>query len=266
MDKEFKFQNISLLTYFTKKITQEHQIKMKKKVYLVDDEYLALEELKVLLGPYEDLELVGMSERVDRAIEECNELKPDLIFLDINMPGKDGFGFLESLEEVKEVIFVTAYDQFAIKAFEINALDYLLKPLNPKRLAEAIARFRIKFSKNQVLEEDRLSADKKIFIKDGEKCHFVPVSKIFLLESEGNYVRVFFENQQALLHKSLTYMEQKMPADLFFRANRQYMFNLDFIERIEPYFNSTLLIVLKPGHKIDLSQRQSVKFREITGV
>ncbi len=241
---------------------------MKKKVYLVDDEYLALEELKVLLAPYEDLELVGMSDRVDLAIEECNELKPDLIFLDINMPGKDGFGFLESLEEVKEVIFVTAYDQFAIKAFEVNALDYLLKPLNPKRLAEAVARFRIKFGKNQAQtsDENRLSADKKIFIKDGEKCHFVPISKIFLFESEGNYVRVFFENQQALLHKSLTYMEQKMPEELFFRANRQFMFNLDFIDRIEPYFNSTLLIILKSGHKIDLSQRQSVKFREITGV
>lgn len=241
---------------------------MKKKVYLVDDEYLALEELKVLLTPFEDLELVGMSDRVDVAIQECNELKPDLIFLDINMPGKDGFDFLESLEEVREVIFVTAYDQFAIKAFEVNALDYLLKPLNPKRLAEAVVRFRIKSGKNheQNGEEGRLSADKKIFIKDGEKCHFVPISKIFLFESEGNYVRVFFENQQALLHKSLTYMEQKMPAELFFRANRQFMFNLDFIDRIEPYFNSTLLIILKSGHKIDLSQRQSVKFREITGV
>lgn len=241
---------------------------MKKKVYLVDDEYLALEELKVLLTPFEDLELVGMSDRVDVAIQECNELKPDLIFLDINMPGKDGFDFLESLEEVREVIFVTAYDQFAIKAFEVNALDYLLKPLNPKRLAEAVVRFRIKSGKNheQNSEEGRLSADKKIFIKDGEKCHFVPISKIFLFESEGNYVRVFFENQQALLHKSLTYMEQKMPAELFFRANRQFMFNLDFIDRIEPYFNSTLLIILKSGHKIDLSQRQSVKFREITGV
>lgn len=239
---------------------------MKKTVYLVDDELLALEELKVLLLPFEDLEIVGFSDRVDKAISECNALKPDLIFLDINMPGKDGFEFLESLEEVREVIFVTAYDQFAIKAFEVNALDYLLKPLNPNRLADAIHRF---LSRVQTLEnpsEKRLSADKKIFIKDGEKCHFVPISKIYLLESVGNYVRVFYENQQPLLHKSLSYLEQKLPADLFFRANRQYMFNLDFINQIEPYFSSTLLIVMKSGHKIDLSQRQSVKFREITGV
>lgn len=240
----------------------------KKRVYLVDDELLALEELKVLLNPYEDLEIIGANDRVEEAILECNELKPDLIFLDINMPGKDGFAFLESLEEVKEVIFVTAYDQFAIKAFEINALDYLLKPLNPKRLAEAIQRFRSRVFSNPVIsqEDDRLSADKKIFIKDGEKCHFVPIAKIFLLESEGNYVRVYYDKHKPLLHKSLTYLEQKLPDDLFFRANRQYMFNLDFIDQIEPYFNSTLLIILKSGHKIDLSQRQSAKFREITGV
>ena len=240
----------------------------KKRVYLVDDELLALEELKVLLSPFEDLEIIGASDRVDQAIQECNELKPDLIFLDINMPGKDGFGFLESLEELKEVIFVTAYDQFAIKAFEVNALDYILKPVNPQRLAEAIQRFRAKQSTNlsSSPEDGRLSAEKKIFIKDGEKCHFVQISKIYLLESEGNYVRVYYEKHKPLLHKSLTYLEQKLPEDLFFRANRQYMFNLDFVEQIEPYFNSTLLIILKSGHKIDLSQRQSAKFREITGV
>lgn len=240
----------------------------KKRVYLVDDELLALEELKVLLAPFEDLEIIGASDRVDQAIQECYELKPDLIFLDINMPGKDGFGFLESLEEVKEVIFVTAYDQFAIKAFEVNALDYILKPVNPQRLAEAIQRFRAKqqATQNSSTEDGRLSAEKKIFIKDGEKCHFVQISKIYLLESEGNYVRVYYEKHKPLLHKSLTYLEQKLPEDLFFRANRQYMFNLDFVEQIEPYFNSTLLIILKSGHKIDLSQRQSAKFREITGV
>lgn len=239
---------------------------MKKRVYLLDDELLALEELKVLLSPFEDLEIVGVSDRVEQAIQECNELKPDLIFLDINMPGKDGFEFLEHLEEVRDVIFVTAYDQYAIKAFEVNALDYLLKPLNPKRLAEAIQRVKGKDQTHGNSPEGRLSAEKKIFIKDGEKCHFVLISKIYLLESVGNYVRVFYENKQPLLHKSLTYLEQKLPADLFFRANRQYMFNLDFVDQIEPYFNSTLLIVLKSGHKIDLSQRQSAKFREITGV
>ena len=240
----------------------------KKTVYLVDDEPLALKELTILLSEFEDLEIVGSNDRVELAVLDCNQLKPDLIFLDINMPGKDGFGFLESLEEVQEVIFVTAYDQFAIKAFEVNALDYLLKPLNPKRLAEAVHRFIKKTTPHTIAEngEERLNPDKKIFIKEGEKCHFIPVSKIFLLESEGNYVRVYYEKQLPLLHKSLSYLEQKLPEELFFRANRQFIFNLDFVDRIEPYFNSTLLIILKSGHKIDLSQRQSARFREITGV
>mgnify|MGYP005748524549 CR=1 FL=1 len=238
---------------------------MKKRVYLLDDEILALQELQVMLQPFSELEIVGMSDRVDEAIEQCNELLPDLIFLDITMPGKDGFQFLEALDQVNAVIFVTAYDQFAIKAFEINALDYLLKPINPLRLKEAIQRFLSK-AKDQNLEESRLSPEKKIFIKDGEICHFVPVSKIFLLESVGNYVRVHYENQKPLLHKSLNYLESRLPEDLFFRANRQYIFNMDFIQKIEPYFNSTLLIKLNSGHEVDLSQRQSVKFRDLTGI
>lgn len=238
---------------------------MQKSVFLVDDEQLALQELKLMLEPYDQLKVIGMSDRVDEAIKKCNELKPDLIFLDINMPGKDGFQFLESLDEVNQVIFVTAYDQFAIKAFEINALDYLLKPLNPNRLKEAIQRFLTNFSENSD-RNSKLSPEKKIFIKDGESCHFVPISKIFLLESVGNYVRVFYEDQKPLLHKSLSYLESRLPEDLFFRGNRQHMFNLDFIQKIEPYFNSTLLIKLNSGHEIELSQRQSVKFRDVTGI
>ncbi len=237
---------------------------MKKKVFLVDDELLALEELTTLLSLYSDLEIVGKSDRVEEAIKLCNAHKPDLIFLDINMPGMNGFEFLEQLEELKEVIFVTAYDQFAIKAFEINALDYLLKPVNPARLAEAIQRFKSKTS--EPLNTERIAPEKKIFIKDGDICHFIPVDAIYLLESVGNYVRVYYENQKPLLHKSLSYMESKLPMDVFFRANRQFMINLNFIQKIEPYFNSTLLIVMKSGQKIDLSQRQSVRFREITGI
>jgi two-component system LytT family response regulator len=238
---------------------------MKKKIFLLDDEFLALEELKILINPFDSLEIVGSSDRVEDAIKMCNKLNPDLIILDINMPGKNGFEFLEALEQVNEVIFVTAYDEFALKAFEINALDYLLKPLNPERLTEAIDRFLLKSEKVENKESNRLSENKKIFIKDGETCHFVPISKIFLLESVGNYVRVHYENEKPLLHKSLSYLEQKLPEDVFFRANRQFIINLNFIKKIEPYFNSTLLVEMQSNHKIDLSQRQSAKFREITG-
>lgn len=236
------------------------------KCYLVDDEMLALMELETLLAPFGQIKIIGKSDRASQAIAEINELKPDLIFLDINMPGTNGFELLEALDESPEVIFVTAYDEFALKAFEVNALDYLLKPVNPDRLKDAVSKIMKRIPENRNNAQEKLSLDKKIFIKDGEKCFFVPVKDISLIESDGNYVKVHFENKKPLLHKSLTYMENRLPEDVFFRANRQYIINLNYIKNIEPYFNSTLLVEMQGGLKVDLSQRQSVKFREITGV
>lgn len=239
---------------------------MTRKFYIVDDESLAIQELETLLKPYPKLEMIGKSDRVQKAIEDINTLKPELIFLDINMPGMDGFELLSKLDEVPEVIFVTAYDEYAIKAFEVNALDYILKPINPERLKDAISKVEKKLKDNASSAQDKLGLEKKIFIKDGEKCFFVPVKDIFLIESEGNYVKVYFENKKPLLHKSLTYMDSRLPEDIFFRANRQFIINLNYVKNIEPYFNSTLLVEMQNGQKIDLSQRQSVKFREMTGV
>lgn len=239
---------------------------MTKKFYIVDDESLAIRELETLLKSYTNLEIVGKNERTSNAVEEINKLKPDLIFLDINMPGMNGFDLLEKLDEVPDVIFITAYDEYAIKAFEVNALDYILKPINPERLNEAILKLEKKFKEEKSSQKEKLNLEKKIFIKDGEKCFFVPVKDIFLIESEGNYVKVYFENKKPLLHKSLTYMDNRLPEDIFFRANRQFIINLNYIKNIEPYFNSTLLVEMQNGEKIDLSQRQSVKFREMTGI
>jgi two-component system LytT family response regulator len=239
---------------------------MAKKCYIVDDELLAIIELETLLKAHQSLEIIGKNERAIQAIEDINKVKPDLIFLDINMPGMNGFELLENLDEVPEVIFVTAYDDYAIKAFEVNALDYILKPINPDRLKDALLKMDRKLKEDNKNVQDKIGLDKKIFIKDGEKCYFVPIKDIFLIESEGNYVKVYFENKKPLLHKSLTYMDNRLPEDVFFRANRQYIINLNFIRHIEPYFNSTLLIEMQNGQKIDLSQRQSVKFRDMTGV
>jgi len=239
---------------------------MAKKCYIVDDELLAIIELETLLKAHQSLEIIGKNERAIQAIEDINKVKPDLIFLDINMPGMNGFELLENLDEVPEVIFVTAYDDYAIKAFEVNALDYILKPINPDRLKDALLKMDRKLKEDNKNVQDKIGLDKKIFIKDGENCYFVPIKDIFLIESEGNYVKVYFENKKPLLHKSLTYMDNRLPEDVFFRANRQYIINLNFIRHIEPYFNSTLLIEMQNGQKIDLSQRQSVKFRDMTGV
>lgn len=237
---------------------------MTKKTILIDDEALAIAELSALLATHPEIEIIGSCKRAQEAIQLINDLRPDLIFLDINMPGMNGFELLEQLDHIPSVIFATAYDQYAIKAFEFNALDYLLKPINPDRLADALHRTGTKDSAKSTPE--KLSLEKKIFIKDGEKCYFVAIKDIYLLESVGNYVKVYFEDKKPLLHKSLSYLESRLPEDTFFRANRQFAFNLNFIEKIIPHFNSTLHVELESGQIIELSQRQSAKFRDLTGV
>lgn len=232
---------------------------------LIDDEHLALAELQMMLDKHPQLQVVAMAANATEAIEKIKLHQPDLIFLDINMPGQSGFDLLQELEDSPQVIFVTAYDQFAIKAFEVNALDYLLKPVNAERLEEAISKA-IKQIQLLQKEEQKLSIDKRIFIKDGEQCYFVPLAEVFLIESVGNYARVFYGDKKPLLHKSLNYLEEKLPATHFFRTDRQHIINIQFIKRINPLFNSALQVEMQNGTKIDISQRQSVRFKEIMGV
>lgn len=235
------------------------------KTILIDDEPLALEELALMLAKHPTIEVIGTATNSIEAISAINALKPELIFLDINMPERSGFELLEDLDEVPHVIFVTAYDQFAIKAFDVNALDYILKPINKDRLADAINKIE-KVESPTKNKEEKLSIDKRIFIKDGDKCFFVPLSEIFLIESVGNYARVYYENKKPLLHKSLNYLEEKLPDTHFFRAGRQHIINLHFIKNIHPFFNNTLQAEMQNGEKIDISQRQSVRFKELMGV
>lgn len=238
---------------------------MKIKTILVDDEPLAVAELQSMLKAHEDIEVVAVSYDAKDALFKIQQMQPQLVFLDINMPGKNGFDLLSELDESPEVIFVTAYDQFAIKAFEVNALDYLLKPVNPDRLTEAIVKVQKKISKVKSNEE-KLNIQKRIFIKDGEQCYFVPLSEIYFIESVGNYARVYYQDKKPLLHKSLNYLEEKLPDEFFFRASRQQMFNVSFVKNILPYFSNTLQVELEGGIKIDLSQRQSVKFKDKMGI
>ena len=235
------------------------------KTLLIDDEPLALLELQAMLKKHTDIDVIDTAENTVTALEKINTLKPQLIFLDINMPGKSGFDLLEELDDAPLVVFVTAYDQFAIKAFEVNALDYILKPINPDRLSEAIEKIKKQLSLLKS-KESKLSIDKRIFIKDGDHCHFVPLADVFLIESVGNYARVFYQNKKPLLHKSLNYLEERLPDTHFFRADRQHIININFIKNILPFFNNTLQVEMHNGVKIDISQRQSVKFKELMGV
>src|SRR5476651_1917339 len=235
------------------------------KALLIDDERLARNELRRLLAAFPDIAIAGEAANAKQAREQLAALKPDLLFLDVQMPGETGMEFLESLwPPVPHVIFTTAYDEFAVKAFELNALDYLLKPVDPARLAAALGRLRDKagLPAPPVEKPARLAAEDKVFVREGERCWFVEVKTIRLLESEGNYTRVHFEAAQPQLFRSLNAMEERLDPKYFFRANRRQIINLAWIEKIEPWFSGGLLVHLKGGAKIELSRRQAQKFRE----
>lgn len=238
---------------------------MKIQTLLVDDEPLAIAEFQSMLAKYADIEIIGTAENAADALEKIESLQPQLLFLDIHMPGKSGFDLLEELDYSPMVIFVTAYDEYAIKAFEFNALDYLLKPINTKRLEEAIEKIRKQFNAEAV-KNLKVPIDKRIFIKDGETCFFVPLSEVLLIENVGNYARFYFQKNKPLLHKSLNYLETKLPEEHFFRASRQHIININFIRNIYPTFNHSLEVELQNGAIIPISQRQSVKFKELMGL
>ena len=238
------------------------------KALLIDDERLARNELRRLLAAFPAITVAGEAANAKQAREQLAALKPDLIFLDVQMPGETGMELLESLEPpVPHVIFTTAYDEFAVKAFELNALDYLLKPVDPARLTSAIARLEEKIvgaasDAAKPVPRDRLAADDKVFVREGDHCWFVELKSIRLLESEGNYTRVHFENAQPQLFRSLNAMEERLDPKYFFRANRRQIINLAWIDRIEPWFSGGLLVHLKGGAKVELSRRQAQEFRE----
>ena len=236
------------------------------KVLLVDDERLARNELRRLLAAHADLEIVGEAVDVEDALAKVGVLKPELIFLDVQMPGADGFSLLERLEPpLPQVIFTTAYDEFAVKAFEFSALDYLLKPVDPNRLVAALEKLRPRRSAAPFEPggaTHRLTLEDKVFVREGDRCWFVPVKNLRLLESEGNYTRLYFDDQKPQLFRSLTAMEERLDPKSFFRANRKQVINLAWVDGIEPWFSGGLLVKLKGGMKVELSRRQAQDFRE----
>ena len=238
------------------------------KALIIDDERLARNELKKLLLDFPEVEVIGEAANANEGIEKIESLSPDLIFLDIKMPGKTGFDMLLELERATHVIFTTAYDEFALKAFEVNALDYLMKPVEPKRLADALHKLQQAEEKEMSatlagVNRGMLSETDQVFVKDGERCWFVKLSDVRLFESVGNYAKVFFAGNKPLILKSLNALEDRLDEKVFFRANRKHIVNLRMIDKVEPYFNGGLLLDLKGGEKIEVSRRQAVKFKEM---
>jgi len=235
------------------------------KALIVDDERLARVELKRLLQPFKEINVVGEAVNVEDALEKITQLNPDLVFLDIQMPGKSGFDLLEELDSVPTIVFTTAYDEYALKAFEFNALDYLLKPIEPKRLEDTVKKLIEKNKKEtvqQAADSNVLSEKDQVFVKDGDRCWFVKLETVRLFESEGNYVRLYFDDNKPLILRTLNYLDERLDAKSFFRANRKHIINLKWIDSIETWLNGGLLVKLRGGHKIEVSRRQAIKFKD----
>ncbi len=237
------------------------------KSIIIDDERLARNELKKLLQEHPEINVIEEAVNAKDGIEKIEMYNPDLIFLDIQMPDKTGFDLLAELERAPRVIFTTAYDEYAFKAFEVNALDYLLKPIEPKRLNDAIQKVQLEIEKEKMgiqgNSKSPLTDIDQVFVKDGERCWFVKLSEVRLFESVGNYAKVFFGTNKPLVLKSLNALEERLDTKVFFRANRKHIINVKWIEKIEPFFNGGLLVELKGGEKIEVSRRQTVKFKEM---
>jgi two-component system LytT family response regulator len=221
---------------------------------IVDDERIARAELTRLLAAHPEIEISGEARNGEEALELIARLVPDLLFLDIQMPGLTGFELLERLDQVPQVIFTTAYDQYAIQAFEVSALDYLLKPIAPNRLAAALAKLRPR------PERARLE---QVFVRDGDRCWIVRLPDIFLLESEGNYTRLHFGAEHPLIRRSLNALEEQLDPNLFFRAGRKEIVNLKWIDKVDIGVHGGLTVTLRGGRSVDMSRRQSTRLREI---
>jgi two-component system, LytTR family, response regulator len=241
---------------------------------IVDDEPLARRELRRLLSGFPQIEIVGEASDVDEARENIESLAPDIVFLDVQMPGGTGFDLLAQLDRMPRVIFTTAYDQYAVKAFEVSALDYLLKPIEPDRLAAAVKKVQATMPAIPGAADPGASPPasspeaarpdgplEQLFVRDGPRCWFVPLREVSVFTAEGNYVRLQWGKDKPLLGRSLIALEEKLDAKRFFRANRRQIVNLDFIEKVELGLGGRLHIQLRDGPEVEISRRQARQFR-----
>ena len=243
------------------------------KLLIIDDERLARSEIRRLLQAHPAVQIVGEAANVEQALQAIETLQPELLLLDIQMPDGSGFDLLAALDHPPAVIFTTAFDAYAIRAFEVSALDYLLKPIDAQRLAQALAKHgRLAdqgpgpASANSAPDHaaDHAPApDGKVFIKDGERCWFVDLEQIVLFESEGNYTRVYFDSHRPLMLRSLNALEARLDAQRFLRISRRQIVNLQFVTGIAPSAAGGLGLTLKGELKVSMSRRRAALFKQI---
>lgn len=226
---------------------------------LIEDSDLARFELEHQLRAFPEIDIVGQAADVDAAQALIEAQAPDLLLLDIDLPGGNAFDLLARLDHIPQIIFTTAFDAYALQAFAYNTIDYLLKPIEPERLAQALAKLRPLAS----ADRDRLSADSQIFVKDGERCHLVKVREIRWIEAIGNYSRLYFGTHSPMLYRALGAIEGRLDPRVFFRCSRQHLVNLSYVESIHPWVNGGLQLRIKGGTEIEVSRRQSQRLREL---
>lgn len=238
------------------------------KAIIVEDSRLAREGLTRMLAQFSEIELLGAADHPNHALPMIETMQPDLLFLDIHMPGENGFELLAKLSYQPAIIFTTAYSEYAIRSFDFDTIDYLVKPISQERLAQSIKRLLNKFAQNQEVKENtganktRLEINSKIFVKDGEKCHLISLDAIRYIESCKNYVQLFFDDQRAYVKKSMNTIEQRLPVEYFFRANRQHIINLQAIKAIEESMQQGYLVTLNDGKVLEISRRNAIELKE----
>jgi two-component system LytT family response regulator len=225
---------------------------------LVDDEPLARRELRRLLASHPEVEIAGEAGTAAEAERRIAELGPDLVFLDIHMPQRDGFALLESLEDAPQVIFTTAHDAYALRAFEIGAIDYLLKPISPVRLAEALARAA---ARDRAPVPAHAPPERPLLLREGDRSLLVKLQDVSWFEAAGNYVQVHFGEHRPLMLRSLDQLERRLDPETFFRASRRAIVNLAQVDRFETGLRGEMIACLKDGKCVPFSRRQSVVFR-----
>lgn len=234
------------------------------KAIIVEDSRLARVELKDLLRDYPHIQLVGEAENPRDALSIIAKERPDLLFLDINMPEKNGFELLEELDYEPKIIFITAYTEYALRAFEFSTVDYLVKPISAERFKIAIEKLSATNAETPDQQEQRnlLDMSSSVLLREGENCHWVQLKDIYYFESSGNYTQVVWSKGQTLIYRALGKIEERLPEKNFFRASRQHIVNIDKITAVDMWINGGFKLKLTTGTEIEISRRHTARFRD----
>ena len=239
---------------------------------IVDDEDLARQVIREMLKPHPEIEIIGECANGFDAVKAAAELKPDLIFLDVQMPKLDGFEVLELIGNEVAVIFATAYDEHAIRAFEVHAVDYLLKPFRAERLSDALQRVRERIGKAPGASPEKLSSAarggsyaERLVVKDGPRVHIFPVAKLDYAEAQDDYIALASQGKKYLKQQTISSLEASLDPKNFVRVHRSYLVNLERVTRLEPYTKDSHVVILHDGSRLPVSRTGLDRLKEFLG-